>query len=449
MEALEIPLEQILVEDRFRKELGDIDELVASIKEKGLIQPISVVARGATDSGPPGLAYRLLAGGRRLEACRRLNLATIPAVVRRTTDRLDWREVELFENIHRKDLTWQERAKLEEAIYTLRKSGVRDVAEELGISKSLVSMNIALAKVLDKIPEVAQAKTASDAWKVLKAFEQKIIERAIMRKVEAQIAEANPEELSEDLLLFRDASRSYRLGDAIEGMDNLWADGVETYSFDFAEVDPPYAIEFDELKARRQEPGATEYTTDYTEIEVAKYPDFLDDVAHRVYSLLKDDTFCVWWFGVQRYEMVVNALRRIGFAVNQVPCIWFKENKPGQTLRPESNFGSSYETFFVARKGNPILRKPGRSNVFAFKPLEPSQKIHNTEKPPELMDELLNCFIHPGSRVLIPFMGSGATLSACYRMNAWGVGWDVEEAARNRFLTRIKSIAPTGESKGV
>src|SRR5574337_1611673 len=89
-EALSIKL--IKVEDRARKDLGDLDDLVSSIKEKGVLQPVIV----DTD-------YKLVAGGRRLAAAELAGLLVIPAIIRRPSavtgldKRLDALEIELHE----------------------------------------------------------------------------------------------------------------------------------------------------------------------------------------------------------------------------------------------------------------------------------------------------------------------------------------------------------------
>ena len=92
-----VRLEDITVEDRFREDLGNMDEMIESVKTKGIIQPLTV------DSN-----MKLLAGGRRFAAATACGLPTIPVVVRDFVDEIDSLEIELIENIHRKDFTWAE-----------------------------------------------------------------------------------------------------------------------------------------------------------------------------------------------------------------------------------------------------------------------------------------------------------------------------------------------------
>ena len=73
-----------------------LNELISSIKEKGVVQPILV--------RPSDNSYELIAGERRLRACRSLGLTQIPAVIREVDD-LNAMEISLIENIQRQELS--------------------------------------------------------------------------------------------------------------------------------------------------------------------------------------------------------------------------------------------------------------------------------------------------------------------------------------------------------
>jgi hypothetical protein len=54
------------------------------------------------------------------------------------------------------------------------------------------------------------------------------------------------------------------------------------------------------------------------------------------------------------------------------------------------------------------------------------------------MLELLDTFCFPGTKMLIPFMGSGVTLRAAFHRSMTGIGWDLDKTIRNKFLLSIK-----------
>lgn len=95
MDVRLVKTESIKIQDRFRKDLGDIDGLATSIKEVGLINPITVLSD-----------LTLVAGGRRLEAFKRLGEDEIPArIIESVLDVETALKLERDENIQRKDFT--------------------------------------------------------------------------------------------------------------------------------------------------------------------------------------------------------------------------------------------------------------------------------------------------------------------------------------------------------
>ena len=86
-----LQIASIVIGERVRKDMGDIESLAADIKKRGLLQPIGVTANG-----------ELIYGGRRLEAMRLLGFEKIAVTVHDIEDRLG---AERAENMERKDLT--------------------------------------------------------------------------------------------------------------------------------------------------------------------------------------------------------------------------------------------------------------------------------------------------------------------------------------------------------
>ncbi|KKK56276.1 hypothetical protein LCGC14_3066160, partial [marine sediment metagenome] len=78
-----------------------------------------------------------------------------------------------------------------------------------------------------------------------------------------------------------------------------------------------------------------------------------------------------------RYNKRVSAF---SFKVDDVPAIWYK-NAQTRNFNPTYRLGKKYEPFYYGYKGNPILAKVGRDNVFEFPRDVSSKRIHPTEKP--------------------------------------------------------------------
>lgn len=410
-----IEVDKIKVLHRARVDKGNIEGLAEAIRQKGLLQPITVNQR-----------YELLAGERRLLAHKLLGLRTIDCIVRPTKDIPDAMEIELMENIARKDMTWQEVAILEQKLFEEKsKQGhwnQRMQAEMLQQSQASTWRNlnmakaIKLAEAMEMLPELAEFDTFDAAWKANSKLEEEFISDTLAAKVPGSIKTAA-----------KWARDHYHVGDAFAGMAGCRKDLVH-----FAEIDPPYAVELDKRKSRNQ----TNNMAEYNEVDPDEYLHFYEKTAGEVFRLLKPDSFAVFWFGWDWFTEVRDIIQKAGFKIPTVPAIWTK-GQAGQTASPDTTLGSCHEPFWLARKGQPKLKKPGRGNVFDFSPVSSQRKIHPTERPLELMTEILDTCLWPGSTVLIPFLGSGVTLRAAYQRNHTGFGWDLSEETKKRFLKRV------------
>lgn len=415
----------IEIGERFREDLGDIDELMDSIRSKGLVQPISIDTNN-----------RLLAGGRRLTACLRLELPSIPVIVREVVDDVDYREIELVENIHRKDFTWVERANLTAEIDKLYKqrdpqwSG-RKTAELLDRSKSQVARDIALSQYIQVLPELAECKTADDALKTVTKLEEKAITTELRRRQEEQIARATGDVEKGIAAALRVANDSYIISDVFKGLESLRSNG----HISIIECDPPYGIDLNEQKAGRE--SVTSTVTSYKEVDSDDYHGFLDKLTKELYRVAGKDCWLVFWYGQSWHAEVLAALRNAGWQVDEIPAIWVKPN--GQTLQPELYFARCWEPFFLCRKGKPVMAERGRSNVLQF--TGESNKYHPTQRPVALIEEILTRLSSGMDTVLVPFLGSGATLRACFNQGLKAFGYDLNGEYKDKFMLAVEEDA--------
>lgn len=411
VQVVEVPLKDIQLGKLFREDLGNINELAEMIKEKGVLQPITIDTR-----------KKLIFGKRRYEAAKLAGLKTIPAIIRKTLTELDARECELMENMGRKNMEWKEQINLQKRIFELKKSqdpnwSKRKQAMLLDSSKSEVSRQIELAEAIDYLPQLTEYKTQKQAYKALKKIQEDVAVHALAKKAKGL-------GLKESKM----AENHYIIKDVFQGMMQCQAGAA-----DFAEVDPPYSID---LNTRTERQGKQQLGS-YTEIPVKDYPGFIRKVCTNVYRILRSDSFCIWWYSPEWYQTIFEILQERGFSVTVVPAIWYK-GISGQVASPDTTLGSSYESFLVARKGKPHLRKPGRSNVFEAKPSIGQSKIHKTEKPIELYQEILGTFCYPNHSILVPFLGSGNTLRAAYSLDMLGWGYDLDQTIKKQFVMRVQ-----------
>jgi ParB family chromosome partitioning protein len=129
-----------------------LDELAASIKAHGILQPLLVRPH---PSGAPN-RYQIVAGERRWQACKRAGVSAVPVVIK-SLDDARCREVALIENVQREDIAPLEEAQALEQI--LRESGMthRELGERIGKTKAYVEQRV---RMLRYPVEVQQALAA-------------------------------------------------------------------------------------------------------------------------------------------------------------------------------------------------------------------------------------------------------------------------------------------------
>lgn len=434
-ELRNVPLTEIVVGERFRKDYGDLDDLVESMQVKGVLQPITLNKH-----------MELQAGGRRYKAAAMAGIEEIPAIIRNAEGELDLREVELDENLHRKDMEWHEKVELMARINELgiekhgKKWSLRKMSEKTERGLGTLSQDLNMAAMLEQMPELKKLKKQSDAIKVIKRLRDKH-ETAMLR--EAQKKELASGSTSAGSAIVQHADAHFRIGDAfeeIEGLINTYKKMKTRSAIKLVEVDPPYAIDLAEMKKKGT--LTPEELEIYKEIDKEHYPNWLKRLAKLLYEVTADDAWVIFWHGPTWHTEVFTALREAGFKVDDIPGIWVKGEEDsdgqGQTMQPDLYLGRAYEPFAIARKGSVRLRRPGRTNVFNYKPVPPSQKYHPTQRPVELMDDILETFAWPNTVVLIPFLGSGVTLRSCYRQDMRGFGYELNEHNKDKFLLSLE-----------
>lgn len=457
MNVVELHPSEVIVGERFRTDNDLSEEFLDSIRVKGILQPITINGSRV-----------LVAGGRRLAAALLLKLPSIPAVIRETAGELDLRECELIENLARKDFNWSDRIRLVNRIHELgvekhgEKWSQQKSADLLERSVGLVNRQLQLSKALKQFPQLLGCKSEDEAVKLYRKLGEAVLVKHLVKQQQARTASegsvpdgdeqsgAGGEESQDNagpsripleaplgVRLARNAANGYRIGDALVGMDQIVEDNP-TPNFGLIEVDPPYGIDLKEAKK-----GDSAGLSVYNEVDREAYPAFLQEVCSRLDRLTPtSNTRVIFWFGTEWYDAVYSALTKNNFHVDPIPGVWIKP--AGQTASPDTYLARCYETFFIAWKGKPPIRQRGRSNVFDYNPVPAAQKYHPTQRPLELMQELLVTFCYPGQVVLIPFLGSGATLRASYTTGNPALGWDLEGSYKDSFIAQVEKDLEAG-----
>ncbi len=129
-----------------------LEELAASIRNTGVLQPILV--------RPQDGAFQLIAGERRFRAAKMAGLTRVPAIVRRIPDS-ELLEVALIENIQRQELNPIEEARAYQALQREREASQAEIADRVGKQRTTVTNSIRLLSLARPVQEFVEAGTLS------------------------------------------------------------------------------------------------------------------------------------------------------------------------------------------------------------------------------------------------------------------------------------------------
>jgi len=162
-----------------RQVMGDLSELIASITEKGIIEPLVVRPRGER--------FQIVAGERRYQAAVQVGLQELPVVIRDVDD-TEMLELALIENLHRKDLTPFEES---EALHGLAEGcgyTHEDLARRLGKSRSSVTESLSLNAIPEEVRNLCRLADISSKSLLLQVVRQNTPEKmtALIEKIASQ-----------------------------------------------------------------------------------------------------------------------------------------------------------------------------------------------------------------------------------------------------------------------
>jgi site-specific DNA-methyltransferase (adenine-specific) len=189
-------------------------------------------------------------------------------------------------------------------------------------------------------------------------------------------------------------------GDCFELMRNL-PDG----SVDLVLTDPPYGIDYQSNRRVARE----------------KLPKFANDVdlgwvdgwVEEVFRVLKEDTHFYCFTRFDMYPRFYDAISRL-FKVKNC-LIWVKNNHGSGDLN--GSFAPQHEMIIFAAKGKRHLNGPRDSDVLDCDNVPSAHRHHATQKPVELLRQLIEKSTEPEQIVLDPFAGVGSTGLACLDMH--------------------------------
>jgi len=348
----------------------------------------------------------IIAGECRVRAARQLGWTHIRAEC--FSDLPQWKKelIELEENIRRQGLTWQEKLDAKERVHKLlarnadREWFQQDTAEHLGISTGKLSQDLQLAKAVKSNPEgFKQCKTKIQAWNAYKR-QQHLNARVMLSALKQESAEQKPESKPEAAPAL-DASQKLLLkrGDCREIIPIL-----PDNSIDCLITDPPWDVEYD-----------SQFNSESWTLNDTK------TVLELLKPKLVPGSLC-WLFCASKHLLsgaMYRILRDLDYAVKDQFSIWYKP-RVAHASQPYLTIKQDYEPIICFSRGAP---KPFINPLYAvIEAKPPAQKLHPAQKPPEVIEYLIEASTVEGELVCDPFAGSGASLVAALRLGRRALG---------------------------
>lgn len=485
-----LPLTDIKVPERFRRDYGDLTLLKDSIKQYGLIQPI-VITQDRT----------LIAGGRRYTAHMELGLPTIDIVYKETLTEAERQECEAIENIVRKSFTWTEEAIAIRRIHNTRRINsmlgdgewnTRLACELFGISKGALDYVLQVAFKLEeelKLPEdqrpYHQYNSCSEAYRLgilgeiekqglalLAAKHKKLAESvpaapAAVAQQAAVVAEVAKAEASPDALA--DLKEKYYSNplNAPNSFESYWKSRQEQKReyentiplssrlfhgscvaymnerpavFHHIITDIPYGIDMDMLNQQNPHGGLTDLDRVEESHQVEENMDLMNQFFPAAFKCTKEKAFLITYCDVMQWQYMYDIAVGAGWNVQRWPIVWHKQSG-GMNQCAQYNTTKNYDIIMVCRKPGSTLVKPLTSSIIlASHEAAKTDCKHPFSKPYDVTRILAECISIKGDTFLEPFAGGGSIAIELTRQERNVIACEKDEHHYNLLVENYKQF---------
>ena len=458
-------------DSRQRQEnINDIEDLKASIKSVGIINPIIVRMEGDETI--------LVAGERRLKASLELGLPLVPIRNFNDLSPLEAEIIELEENVKRKELYWKDQVRSIGRIHLLyRKQNNGWKIEQTAEAVSLGTVQLRkILHVFDALDtgRIAKAEGIEQAYNTLHRFSERkaesIVGDLIVKGAQifgqvlknagaavenaavetftttSAVAIAN-EELLETPEKVNETPRETVVAQAIIARPQdgpvicanfiEWAKGYTGPKFTLVHCDFPYG---NYRGGDSQGSLAALETEDFYDNYEKIYWDLLEALTSNLDKIMSYSAHLVFWFNMNFYTETVSRLRKTGLMVHDHPLVWHKTTGGGGLGVNPGSAGThprrTYDTALLGVRGNrPLVRS--MCNSYAAPTV--GNKIHPSQKPEPMLRYFLQMFVDETTSLLDPTCGSAAALRAAEDLGAksvLGIEMDVNyaQSANTRTL---------------
>lgn len=347
------PIREISVGRRHRKDMGDLDTLAGSIAEIGMLHPIVVRPDG-----------KLVAGERRLKACKILGWDSVPVTI---VDIDKIARGEHDENIYRKDFTWTEAVAIKREVDPEEKIAAKERMTKGGRGKKGVKIAQPLkGRAADKAAKATgkKARSLAKAEKVVVAAEKE--PEKFAKLAEDMDESGNVDRAFRQLNIMQKREAYEARADKGANLGDLVAMAQAGDKFAAIYADPPW--EYKVYSGKGKQRSAERYY-DTSSLEAIK--------ALPIASLAADNCVLFLWGVWPELPGALEVIKAWGFEYKTVAFVWVKQNPSGEGIFTGMGYWSRSNTEFclLAARGAPQrMAEDVHQVIMAPRPGEHSRK---------------------------------------------------------------------------
>ncbi|MFV0440952.1 MAG: ParB/RepB/Spo0J family partition protein [Lachnospirales bacterium] len=244
-EIVSLKIESILpnkYQPRKQFDKDNLYSLAKSIKENGILQPITVrVCDGK---------FELVAGERRLKACKLIGLTYIPTIIVNSSDE-DSAMLSFIENIQKCDLNYFDEAECYVKLMKQQNLTVQELAEKVGLSKNILFEKLRLLTLKDKIKNFLITNNLTEQYGkvILKVDDEKkqleLLEIALFKNMSFYEFDKLVENFNENFSIHRNFRDISLLTDTLDEAMEFLNEGREIANYKVDKVGEKYTIVID------------------------------------------------------------------------------------------------------------------------------------------------------------------------------------------------------------
>jgi DNA modification methylase len=284
----------------------------------------------------------------------------------------------------------------------------QEAAQKLGFNKQQVERFQTLAQHKDIVEQVKQEARANDDLATRTAVLQAVKYKQVEEKKEERIEKIIESRIDANI------SENIKNGNCLEILETL-----QNGCIDIILTDPPYGINYVSNRSIYDDTITKRGLLNDGKEEAFELLDKACEILQRKTAENAHLYFFCSWSVFSRFESIIAKYFTI-----KTPIVWDKGNKGSGDL--ENDWGNQTEIIIYCVKGKKLVNNR-RGNIINVSRLHTSRMVHPTQKPDELIRQILEVSATAGDFVVDPFMGSGSTIKVCNDMKFKSLGIELDQ----------------------